>query len=409
MKEINVIRIFPRYMQARMVKTKTMKNIFTVILFLTQVNCFSQINTFFVKPIQTDINYAAVQDSNLIVRNTTTNINKLLLFIGGTGSNTNSYQTISNFAGNLGYDVINLSYPNTVAAASLSSSSDSMVFNKYRQEVCYGTPLSPEVTVDTLNCIYTRTVKLINYLNTTYPTQNWNQYLINPTTLDWSKIAVGGHSQGGGHACYFAKFNDVERVLMFSSPNDYSNYYSNSANWLRTSGVTAMNKHFAYLSLLDEIVPFNNQLTNFQGLGLYPLYDTTFVDISSYPYSNSHCLYTTQTPGLAILYHNSTMKFSSINNSVWTYMLTSNITTNINEIKISVEFSIYPNPTNSIININSEYNLLGKTYIVQNVAGQTVLTGKSSNNNFFRIDFSLLENGIYFVIIDKQTFKVIKQ
>jgi len=90
-------------------------------------------------------------------------------------------------------------------------------------------------------------------------------------------------------------------------------------------------------------------------------------------------------------------------------MLTSNITTNINEIKISSEFSIYPNPSNSIININSEYNLLGKTYIVQNVAGQTVLTGKSSNNNFFSIDFSLLENGIYFVSIDKNTFKVIKQ
>ena len=389
--------------------TTTMRNIFSLFLFATATTCFAQINTFFVKPIQTDINYAAVQDSNLIVRNTTTNINKLFLFIGGTGSNTNSYQTISNFAGNLGYDVINLSYPNTVAAASLNSSSDSMVFNKYRQEVCYGTPLSNEVTVDTLNCIYTRTVKLINYLNTTYPTQNWNQYLINPTTLDWSKITVGGHSQGGGHACYFAKFNNVERVLMFSSPNDYSNYYSNSANWLRTSGVTAMNKHFAYLSLLDEIVPFNNQLTNLQGLGLYPLYDTTFVDISSSPYSNSHCLYTTQTPGLAILYHNSTMKFSLINNSVWTYMLSSTITTGINEIKDNSEFSIYPNPTSSIINIHSGINLIDKTYTVQTLAGQTILSGKSSNTNYFSIDFSSLENGIYFVTIDKQTFKVIKQ
>ena len=269
-----------------------MRNIFSLFLFATATTCFAQINTFFVKPIQTDINYAAVQDSNLIVRNTTTNINKLFLFIGGTGSNTNSYQTISNFAGNLGYDVINLSYPNTVAAASLGSSSDSMAFNKYRQEVCYGTPLSVEVAVDTLNSIYTRTVKLLNYLNITYPTQNWNQYLISATTLDWSKIAVGGHSQGGGHACYFAKFNDVERVLMFSSPNDYSNFFSSSANWLRTSGITAMSKHFAYLNLLDEIVPFNKQLTNIQGLGIYPLYDTTYVDISSSPYSSSHCLYT---------------------------------------------------------------------------------------------------------------------
>lgn len=377
--------------------------------FVIASTCFAQINTFFVTPIQTDINYAAAQDSHLVVRNTTTNINKLFLFIGGTGSSTNSYQTISNFAGNLGYDVINLSYLNTVAAASLGSSSDSMVFNKYRQEVCYGTPLSLDVTVDTLNSIYTRTVKLINYLNTTYPTQNWNQYLINPTTLDWSKIAVGGHSQGGGHACYFAKFNDVDRVLMFSSPNDYSNFFSNSANWLRTTGVTAMNKHYAYLSLLDEIVPFNNQLTNLQGLGLYPLYDTTIVDISSSPYSNSHCLYTTQTPGLAILYHNSTMKFSSINNSVWTYMLTSTITTGIDEIKDNKEFSIYPNPTSSIINILSDSILIDKTYTVQTLAGQTILTGKSSNSNCITIDFSTIDNGTYFITVDNKTYKIIKQ
>ena len=82
------------------------------------------------------------------------------------------------------------------------SSSDSMAFNKYRQEVCYGTPLSVEVIRYTKFHLYTnsKTVYLL-----TYPTQNWNQYLINATTLDWSKIAVGGHSQGGGHACYFAK------------------------------------------------------------------------------------------------------------------------------------------------------------------------------------------------------------
>lgn len=388
-----------------------MKNILTVIILLTQATCFSQINTFYVKPIQTDMNYAAAQDSHLVVRNTTTNINKLFLFIGGTGSSTQSYQTISNFAGNLGYDVINISYPNTVGAESpsIANSSDSMVFNKFRQEICYGTPLSIHVTVDSLNSIYTRVVKLLNYLNVTYPAQNWGQYLINPTTLDWSKIAVGGHSQGGGHACYFAKFNNVERVLMFSSPNDYSNYYSNSANWLRTPGITATTKHFVYLNLLDEVVPFSKQLVNVQGLGLYPLYDTTYVDNSSPPYTNSHCLYTTQTPGLAILYHNTTTKFSLINNAVWTYMLTSLITTNINEVKENSVISIYPNPTFSLINIYSEENLIDKTYIVQNQVGQTILTGKPSNNNFFTIDFSLLENGIYFVSIDKKTFKIIKQ
>lgn len=131
----------------------------------------------------------------MVVRNTSNNLNKRFLFLGGTGSSTKSYQTISNFAANLGYDVINLSYPNAVAAASLSNNSDSLVFDKYRHEVCFGTPLSPQVTVDTLNSIYTRTLNLINYLHTTYPTQNWDQYLTGPTTLNWDKIAVGGHSQ----------------------------------------------------------------------------------------------------------------------------------------------------------------------------------------------------------------------
>ena len=386
-----------------------MSNAFTVILFIMVNACFAQINTFYIQPIETDNNYAALQDSHLIVRNTTTHVNKLFLFVGGTGSSTQQYQTLSNFAGNLGFDVINLSYPNTVAAASLGSSTDSMVFNKYRQEVCYGTPLSPDVTVDTLNSIYPRTVKLINYLNTTYPTQNWNQYLINTTTLNWSKIAVGGHSQGGGHACYFAKFNDVERVLMFSSPNDYSNYFSNSANWLRTTGISSMNKHFSYLSLSDEVVTFDKQLTNLQGLGLFPLYDTTYVDNTGSPYGNSRCLYTTQAPGLAILYHNSTTKYSLINNSVWTYMLTSAITTRLNEIEDKSDLSFYPNPTFSIVNILSNNNLHHKAYIVQNATGQTILSGKLSNTNHLSIDFSSLENGLYFVTIEKKTFKIIKQ
>jgi hypothetical protein len=90
-------------------------------------------------------------------------------------------------------------------------------------------------------------------------------------------------------------------------------------------------------------------------------------------------------------------------------MLTSTITTSINEIKYNNELSIYPNPTSSIINIHSDSNLIDKTYTVQTLAGQTILTGKSSKSNFFSIDFSSLENGIYFVSVDKKTFKVIKQ
>jgi hypothetical protein len=322
-----------------------MKTIFTIMLFVIATTCFAQINTFYVKPDKTDkaykdtdTNYVCNKSSNYVVRNTKNNLNKLFLFLGGTKSKPIDYKIFSDFTGNLGYDVINLSYPNNVMAASLSCSSDSLTFNNYEQEICYGTPVSSDVKVDTLNSIYTRTVKLINYLDKTYPEQNWKQYLTSSSTLNWSKIAVGGHSQGGGHACYFAKFNDVERVLMFSSPNDYNNVKSTPANWISTPGKTTMDKHFAYLNQLDDVVLFNNQISNLKGLGLYPAYGACYVENSCPPYGNSHCLYTTQPPGFHIyyktqIYHFSTIIFeTNLNKNVWTYMLTA-VPSCSNEIK----------------------------------------------------------------------------
>ena len=304
-----------------------MKSI-SLVVFLFIVNIgFSQSNTVFIHPNQTDLNYAATQDSHMVIKNTSVNFNKLFLFIGGSTSNPNSYFRITEFAGDLGYDVLNISYPNSVPAASLNASSDELAFDHFRQEICYGTNLSSAVSVDTLNSIYTRAVKLLNYLDTTYPSQNWNQYLTNTNSLNWSKIATGGHSQGAGHAAYFAKFENLDRVLMFSGPNDYSTFFSQPANWLRESGLTPMNRHYAYLSLLDEVVDFSKQLGNLEGLGLYPLFDTIHADVTLPPYGDSHCLYTTQNPGLAIFHHSSPVRNSAINQLVWEYMLTSDFST----------------------------------------------------------------------------------
>ena len=92
-----------------------------------------------------------------------------------------------------------------MAAASLANDPDPLVFDKYRQEACFGTPVSDDVAIDSLNSIHTRAVNLLLYLDLTYPADNWGQYLATSVTLDWSRIIVGGHSQGSGHACYLAK------------------------------------------------------------------------------------------------------------------------------------------------------------------------------------------------------------
>jgi len=366
---------------------------------MIHVVCFSQITTRYISPVDVDINYDPDDAAHGVVKNTASPNNKLFLFIGGSFSVPFIYQGISNFAGNEEFDVINISYPNSVAAATLSNSSDSLVFNKYRQEICYGTPVSPDVSVDTLNSIYTRTVKLLNYLDVTFPSENWGQFLMQSGELDWTKIIVGGHSQGGGHAAYFGKVNNVDRVLMFSGPNDYSDFYNISANWLRANSQTDRNRYFAYLSLLDEVVPFEKQLVNIEGIGIYPLYDTTFVDVLNDPYNNSRCLYTTQDPG-SFMNHSATVIQSDINREVWRYMLNSQIMTHTNDVEEPIQISVYPNPVISTLNVTSASELKNGNYKIISLNGRTVSTGTFLNPQSKYLDVSSLKTGCYILTID---------
>lgn len=273
-----------------------------------------------VQPIQTDANYLSTENSHYVVRNTKTHLDKLLLFIGGSFSNPVDYKFISAHGATIGLDVINLSYPNNVATASLGTSSDKFIFDNYREELCFGTQVSDVVSVDVLNSITTRTVKLLQYLSKTYPDQNWGQYLTTTNTLQWSKIIVSGHSQGSGHACYLGKKNLVDRVVMFAGPNDYSTFFSAAANWLTLSGQTPLTKHFSLLHTQDEIVPFNNQVVNLRGLGLLTAgQNPTLVDNLTTPYSNARSL-SLNIP--AISNHTAPIGGNVKLPDIWTYMFT---------------------------------------------------------------------------------------
>lgn len=273
-----------------------------------------------IQPIQTDVNYSSTEKNHYVVRNTQLHLNKLLLFIGGSFSNPADYSLISNHAATIGLDVINLSYPNNIATAPLGTSSDKFIFDHYREEICFGTQVSNEVSVNVLNSITTRTIKLLQYLSKTYPDQNWEQYLSTSNTLEWAKIITSGHSQGSGHACYLGKKNLVDRVVMLSGPNDYSSFFSSAANWLTINGQTPLTKHFSLLHIQDEIVPFDNQVVNLRGLGLLTaIQNPTLVDNLTPPYSNERSLSLNIT---AFSNHSSTVGANSKLPDIWTYMFT---------------------------------------------------------------------------------------
>lgn len=275
-----------------------------------------------ITPHQTDSNYSSTDESHYVVRNTQTPLNKLFLFIGGSYSIPKNYNLVCDQASTLGFDAISLSYPNNVATAPLGTSSDSFIFDNYRREICFGSPVSQVVSVDTFNCIVTRTIKLLQFLQVSYPNQNWGEYLTTSGTLKWSKIVLSGHSQGSGHACYLGKQYLADRVVMFSGPNDYSTNFSNPANWLFQTGQTPTNKVFALLHVQDEIVPFAYQVANLRALGVLTAIELpALADNLATPYGNANAL-SLNVPSLS--YHNSTVGANSIFPGIWTYMLTRN-------------------------------------------------------------------------------------
>ena len=373
------------------------------IVSIVTTTALSQVQTFSVGLNQTDRNYA-VQDSHVISRHATIHNNKLFLFFGGSFSSAKDYGLIGRVAASIGYDVVSLSYPNDVGVNPLGATADSLVFDKFRQEICFGTPLSNFVAVDTFNAIYTRTVKLVQYLATTYPTQNWQQHLTTNNTLNWNKIAVGGHSQGSGHSAYLAKFFPVERNVMFSGPNDFSVYYNKSARWLRQAGVTPAAKQFAFLHLQDEIVPFSQQYENVKGLGLLQTVDSLKTDYTIAPYLNARCLYSNLPAAVSGQYHGSTVVaiYTPLNAGnavflpVWQYMLTASTTTKIESPTTPTStIKVFPNPSNGIINIQILDNESGTIKLI-NTIGQVVLT-KKIERTLQQLSIDHLPKGVYYV------------
>ena len=82
----------------------------------------------------------------------------------------------------------------------------------------------------------------------------------------------------------------------------------------------------------------------------------------------------------------------------------------INEIGTVNNFSVYPNPANSQINVKADETLLGSIYNIYDNTGKRVLSGKINSANTI-IELGKLSGGIYLFSLGEnlqQTFKFIK-
>jgi hypothetical protein len=225
------------------------------VLFLAGPVC-AQVKVLRVEPSQTDPAIVTVHGPHIALYDPGMPSNqRLLFFICGTGANaSNSLATFRTF-GELGFHVVSIDYENNLITTALAHSHDLAAFGHYRDAIVTGAPVSDRIKVDAANSILNRFQKLLVYLVQQDPKGGWDEFINKKDGKPvWDRIVVGGHSQGSGHAAYIGKLFHVDRVLMFSGPQDYMDDLHQPAPWLSEASATPPSRFFAFLSEND---PFN--------------------------------------------------------------------------------------------------------------------------------------------------------
>ncbi len=276
-----------------------MRNLFLAILFLF---VFSQIvaaqrQSVLIAPQTTDPNISTNLNNHYVsINRSLTPKNQLFVFFPGTGGVAFNYLEINNTAADLGFHAVNLTYPNDDAVNSLCGAPNTNLdcYANVRLETKDGTDRTPLVNVSRPNSIENRLIKLLIYLRNQAPNDNWGQFLINDSTLDWSKIIVAGHSQGGGHAGIIGRFHRVVRVIMLAAM-DFNGPTNSPANWIAlpatTPNASTSDKFWGFAHTRDEQVNFTLLSTRIWTVyGMLNHGAIVNVDNAAPPYNNTHSL-----------------------------------------------------------------------------------------------------------------------
>ncbi len=216
------------------------------ILILFNVG-FAQVKNYYINPDSTYPGITMAHSGHFITVNTgNMSAKKLLISIPGTTGPGDVMQSFDSVAALQGYHAIGLDYPNNRNTAIFINSSDKEAFNKFRQELDFGTPVSDSVAVDSLNSIVNRITKLVIYLAKTRPAEGWNNFLDGDHII-WERVTLAGHSQGAGHVSYIAHAFRVHKVIMLSGPQDFLTNFNTPAPWLSAPSKTPYSNYYSFL------------------------------------------------------------------------------------------------------------------------------------------------------------------
>ncbi len=257
---------------------------------------------------------------------------ELLLWLPGTNGKGNNQSAFCNLAADLGYHVITLMYPNEIPASACGNDSAPNAFENFRMAVIQGGS-TEHISCEKTESIENRLVKLLLFLKAKRPKENWGQFLNGDDSIKWDAIAVGGLSQGGGHAALIGIKHRVARVICTGAPKDYSKKRNAPAAWYSDESATPKGRFFAFNHRQDPQACTPKQLSeNLKALELDAFGSPTDVDTESSPYNHVRILNTgypvadapreNTKEGLAT--HASVIANTNADHwkQVWTYLLT---------------------------------------------------------------------------------------
>jgi hypothetical protein len=192
-------------------------------------------------------------------------------------------------AASLGFAAIGLSYPNASSVKSRCAN-DLSCYGTVRANQFNGTKPSAASSVTPDDAVDFRLSALLKYLHRTQRSGPWGRFL-SAGQVDWSRVVIGGHSQGGGEAAFIGTIQHIEGVLMLSAPVDSTNgALPEPARYLSADHRTPMNRYVGFDHTADP--SHAKILTDWAALGLGRFGPAVSIDTARPPYLGSRQLVT---------------------------------------------------------------------------------------------------------------------
>ena len=164
---------------------------------------------------------------------------------------------------------------------------DGLWLSNIRLEASIGEDKSPAIDIPKPDSIMERSYQFLKWLDKEHPQGQWKQFLTaDGQGLQWDKVILAGISHGSTTAARFAKYQKVDRVVMFSGPRDQLEV------WQKLPSATPENRYFGFTHVLDGGWTGDHYCRSWLMLGLAEFGPLVDVDEARAPYGNSRRLIT---------------------------------------------------------------------------------------------------------------------